>query len=115
MWQYNTRHNGVFGDNGLVGINPVSNEIPKSFLLMQNYPNPFNPATSIKFLIPISGFITIKIYDILGKEITSLLSENLQPGTYEVNWNASDYPSGIYFYKLTSGSYIGTKKMVLLK
>jgi len=110
----------LFGDtNTFVGINQISNEIPAQFSLSQNYPNPFNPVTKIKFSIPsVSNGrdrSVIKIYNILGYEVHVLVNESLQPGTYEVDWDASNYPSGVYFYELASGNFIQTKKMVLLK
>lgn len=98
-----------------VGISSISGEVPHKFSLSQNYPNPFNPETKIKFAVPKSGFVNISVYDILGRKIESLVNENLNPGTYEVNWNATEYPSGIYYYKLTAGEYSETRKMILLK
>ncbi len=110
-----------------VGIQPNSNEIPASFALHQNYPNPFNPNTKIKFDVPqfplIKGggaerrglFVSLKIYDLLGSEVAALLNEQLTPGTYEAEWNASNYPSGIYFYTLTASGYSRTKRMILVK
>jgi hypothetical protein len=117
MWQYNCRHNGVFGDNPLVGITPVSNSIPIKPSLYQNYPNPFNPSTKIKFDVPAGTFSNtiISIYDVLGKKAAEILNEKLTAGTYEIEWNASAYPSGVYFYKLVSGEYSVTKKMILTK
>ena len=107
----------------ITGISKNENEIPKTYNLYQNYPNPFNPSTSIKFDIPelplIKGaggmFTTLTIFDILGKEVTTLIDEKLLPGRYEVNWNASDYASGVYFYKISAGEFTATKKMVLMK
>jgi photosystem II stability/assembly factor-like uncharacterized protein len=102
-------------------ITTIGNSVPKSFNLYQNYPNPFNPETKIKFSVPLNKggnrglSIQLKIYDILGKEVAILVSQQLQPATYEVEWNATNYPSGVYFYKLISGEYIETKKMLLLK
>ena len=108
---------------GPIGITPISSSIPKTFSLSQNYPNPFNPSTKIKFEIPMSplsergvgGFITLKIYDILGREITTLVNEPLQPGTYEVEWDSANYSSGVYFYRLSAGNFQQTRKMVLIK
>ena len=102
------------------GISNISSEIPEDFLLSQNYPNPFNPSTKIRFSIPSSGnlymrSVQLKIFDILGKEITSLLNQQLQPGSYETDWNASDIPGGVYFYRLVSGNFHETKKMILIK
>jgi len=103
-----------------VGITNIGSGIPGEFSLSQNYPNPFNPATKIRFEIPplegVRGrIVEIKIYDILGSEITTLVSEQLMPGSYEVDWNASKYSSGVYYYKLVAGEYTSTKKMVLIK
>jgi hypothetical protein len=106
---------------------PASNNnktIPKSFVLEQNFPNPFNPSTKIKFDIPalssplgrgVGGMTVLKVYDILGKEITTLVNENLQPGTYEVKFDGTKLSSGIYFYKIIAGDYSETKKMILMK
>jgi len=103
-----------------IGIEPISTEIPQTYELFQNYPNPFNPATKIRFNIPLVGqrhaFDTkLKIYDALGREIDILVNEELNPGTYEIDWNAANYPSGVYFYSLTAGTFTQTKKMVVIK
>ena len=89
--------------------------IPKEFKLYNNFPNPFNPATNIRFDVPKSGNVEISVYDMLGKEITTLVNLQLQPGTYETEWDASGYSSGIYYYKITCGDFTQTKKMVLVK
>ena len=86
-----------------------------TYTLSQNFPNPFNPETKIKFNLPSSAEIIIKVYDIRGKEIKTLINEYKQAGTYEVEFNASNLPSGVYFYKMISGSYSETKKMILLR
>ena len=93
----------------------LKKHIPQSFQLFQNYPNPFNPTTTIKYQIPEHNFVSIKVFDILGKEIETLVNEEKSKGTYEISWNADYLPSGIYFYQLKSGKYIETKKMLLLK
>jgi hypothetical protein len=85
------------------------------YSLEQNYPNPFNPGTKIAFQIPESGNVSLKIYDVLGNEITSLLNEEKDPGKYEIDFNASHLSSGIYFYTLRTGTFINTKKMILIK
>ena len=103
------------GQNVTVGIHPVSNEIPNKFDLSQNYPNPFNPTTNIKFAVPKNEFVSIKIYDVLGKEVATLLNENKTAGTYEVNFNASSLSSGVYFYKMKAGSFSSIKRMVVVK
>jgi hypothetical protein len=91
------------------------NSLPKEFSLQQNYPNPFNPSTSIKFTIPESGFTTLKVYNILGNEVTTLISEELTQGSFSVKFDASELPSGVYLYTLTSNNFNETKKMLLLK
>jgi photosystem II stability/assembly factor-like uncharacterized protein len=103
-----------------LGIEPISNEIPEQFNLCQNYPNPFNPSTKIKFDIPRvrTGrdlYVQLVIYDLLGRRVTTLVNEQLQTGTYEVEFDGTDYPSGVYYYKLIAGEYSETKKMVLVK
>jgi hypothetical protein len=103
----------------LTGIETALKEIPEEYSLSQNYPNPFNPATKIKFALPKSSFVKLIVYDILGREITTLVNEELSPGTYEVEWDAtsgaSNYPSGVYFYKLITNDHSETKKMMLVK
>ncbi len=102
-----------------IGIQPISNVIPKTFSLEQNYPNPFNPATTIRFSIPVGDAymrpVQMKIFDVLGREIATLVNEKLQPGTYEVDFEGTNYPSGIYIYKLVTEKFSETKKMILLK
>lgn len=97
----------------VTGINNQLN--PVNFELSQNFPNPFNPVTTINYTLPKQEFVTIKIYDILGREITALVNEFKQKGNYEINWNAGNYPGGIYFYRLTAGEFSEEKKMVLIK
>jgi hypothetical protein len=99
-----------------VGVFQQGTEIPQVYSLSQNYPNPFNPETNIKFGLPQNSLVTLKIYDILGKEIAVLINNfNLAAGNYIYNFNASNLPSGIYFYKLTAGSFTDVKKMTLVK
>ena len=88
---------------------------PKQFNLEQNYPNPFNPGTIIKFSIPSSGYITLKIFNALGEGVTVLLEKELTTGTYEIEWNASELPSGVYFYQLKTEGFVETKKMIFIK
>lgn len=99
-------------------IKQIENRIPDEFKLCQNYPNPFNPNTKIRFDIPPPETIHklyLRIYDILGREIAALVDERLGPGTYEVEWDASNFASGLYFYRIEAGSFIDVKKMVLIK
>jgi subtilisin-like proprotein convertase family protein len=98
-----------------VGIDPISTEIPDVYNLYQNYPNPFNPVTNIKFEIPKTSLVKITVYDILGKEIQSILNENKEPGIYEVKFDGSKLSSGTYFYRIEAGNYTAFKKMILLK
>lgn len=90
-------------------------QLPKTFILSQNIPNPFNPVTSIKFTIPKSEFVKLIIYDILGREIVRPVNQELRAGNYEVNWDATNYASGIYFYRLKAGDFVETRKLILLR
>ena len=107
-------------NGGSVFISKISSEIPKQFRLHQNYPNPFNPETKIRFEIPSdvkrkTSNVKLIIYDILGKEIVTLVNEQLQPGLYEVTFNGQNLSSGIYFYQLRLENFTDTKKLVLIK
>ncbi len=102
------------------GINDLSNEvIPKNYSLYQNFPNPFNPTTTIRFDIPKEGKVSIVIYDVLGRKVTTLLNEFKKPGSYEIDWKATDltngFSSGVYFYQLQTSDFIQSKKMILIK
>ncbi|CAN5605732.1 hypothetical protein BH10BAC5_BH10BAC5_21980 [soil metagenome] len=110
-----TRIFKVYLTNTSVGIEPISSNLPDKFALSQNYPNPFNPTTNINFDITRSGFTTLKVYDLLGRELKTLLNENLSAGSYRVEFNAKEQASGMYFYKLSSGNYSEVKKMTLVK
>jgi hypothetical protein len=98
-----------------VGVNEGEGNLPVEFSLEQNYPNPFNPATTIKFSIPLSSKVTLKIYDILGREVSTLVNEVRNAGNHEVNFDASGLASGMYIYTVTAGDYTASKKMMLLK
>ena len=109
--------------NFVIGVEKISSIIPTQYKLEQNYPNPFNPTTKIKFEIPslplIKGAggmnVVLKIYDILGHEVETLVNEKLEPGYYETKWDSGDCPCGTYFYRLVAGDFVETKKMVLVK
>jgi photosystem II stability/assembly factor-like uncharacterized protein len=107
------------GDNWFYTIVDIDNEtvseLPNNFLVSQNYPNPFNPTTTIIYQLPEISFVTIKVYDVLGKEIATLVNEEKPVGNYEVEFNGNELTSGIYFYQLRAGSFMETKKMILLK
>lgn len=98
-----------------VGVNQISGNLPEKFLLEQNYPNPFNPNTNIRYTIEEAGYTSLTVYNSVGIEISTLISENLQAGSYSAEFNAENYPSGVYYYKLTSGDFTQVKKMILLK
>jgi len=100
---------------GPVSVQNISTEIPSSFSLSQNYPNPFNNTSKLKFEIANLENVKIVVFDVMGREVQTLVNERLQPGTYEVTFNGSSLNSGVYFYRLTSGNFTGVKKMVLLK
>lgn len=109
----------TLGTHGLcvavLGINNESGNIPEGYELKQNYPNPFNPVTKIGFSIPKSTFVKFVIYDALGQEVICLANSEILPGNYEVDFDGEKYPSGIYYYKIETGSFSETKKMILLK
>lgn len=108
----------VVANGGLItgiGNNTSVLNLPDNFNLSQNYPNPFNPTTKINYTLPTSGLVTLKVYDILGKEVASLVNEVKTSGRYEVQFNASNLSSGTYFYRLETGKFVETKKMLLLK
>ncbi|MCL6493862.1 MAG: T9SS type A sorting domain-containing protein [Ignavibacterium sp.] len=133
----------VVNDSGVVFVGTLNGQVyrsaqptvsvsddratPREFTLYQNYPNPFNPSTKIRFEVGGSGeggsgftvqgsrLVTLKVYDLLGREVATLVNENLPPGSYEVMWNAVSLPSGIYFYQLQAGSFTQTKQLILLR
>lgn len=107
---------------GLIPISMISSEVPKEFKLHSNYPNPFNPSTRIQFDIPGSSFVRLRVFDALGKEVRELINKELAPGKYETEFNALNLTSGVYFYKIevrqagsTTGDFVDTKKMILVK
>jgi photosystem II stability/assembly factor-like uncharacterized protein len=110
---YKTTNGG--GTGHTIGITQISNEVPREFELMQNYPNPFNPETKIKFNIPKVGFVSLKIYDVLGNELETLINSQLKEGIYEADFSAKNYPSGIYFYKMDFDGNSYTRKMIIVK
>ena len=85
------------------------------FYLFQNYPNPFNPTTKMDYSIPRASFVTLKVYDILGREVATLVNEEKPAGNYEVEFNGKGLSSGVYFYRIQAGNFVSTKKLVLLK
>ena len=99
----------------ITGVKEEQNNLPSNFSLKQNYPNPFNPTTIIKYSLPRSNMVTMKVYDILGNEVASLVNEEKPAGSYSVNFNASKLSSGVYFYRMKAGSFVETKKLILMK
>jgi hypothetical protein len=113
------------GDGGIIlrtntgGIMAVkgygSATLAAGFSLLQNYPNPFNPSTTIRFTLAYAAFASLMVFNITGQEIATLVNKEMSPGTYEVTWHASGLPSGVYFYRLQTGSFMESKKLVLLR
>ncbi|MBK9333014.1 MAG: T9SS type A sorting domain-containing protein [Ignavibacteria bacterium] len=113
--RYRSNQHGFIPPDEPVGIQPMNTNVPGSFNLYQNFPNPFNPATSIKFDIAKKGNVRLVVFDILGRELSTLINESLNPGTYQVSFDGSGLSSGIYFCRLQSEDYITTMKMNLIK
>jgi len=107
---FKTTNNG-----GLTTVKETGSNLPGKFNLEQNYPNPFNSMTNVKFQIENEGLVVLKLFDIRGLEIETIVKESLHPGTYEIKFDAKDLPSGVYFYKFTAGNYSQTRKMILVK
>ena len=105
----------ILRQSGVLPVELTSGKIPNGINLEQNYPNPFNPSTKITYTIPELSFITLKVYNVLGKEVSTLVSEEKEAGKYSVEFDAKGLPSGIYFYRLQAGDFVETKKMVLMK
>jgi len=105
----------VIGDTLLTGIEQTSTTLPDKFYLAQNYPNPFNPETVVSFTVPEKSFVSLKIYNVLGVEMITLVGEEKTPGYYNYKWNGQSFPSGIYYYKLETEQFAQTRKMILVK
>jgi hypothetical protein len=99
----------------ITGITKSETNIPLEYTLKQNYPNPFNPTTTIEFDLPYSEFVTLKIYNILGEEVSTLVSKKLAVGNYKYEWDSSSLASGVYLYRLEAGDFVESKKMILLR
>lgn len=106
---------GLFVNDTITGTSNSHLTVPQTYSLHQNYPNPFNPTTTISFDIPKTAKVKLAIYNVVGKEIVSLVNRKMNPGSYEVNWDASNFTSGVYFYRIFSDGFVDTKKMVLIK
>jgi hypothetical protein len=97
------------------GVVPITSQIPTQYRLEQNYPNPFNPVTKINFEIPKTGFVSLKVYNVLGREVANLVNTVKNAGNYSVDFDGTNLSSGVYFYKLESNGFVDTKKMMLIK
>ncbi len=96
-------------------VEQIPSSVPKEFRLQQNYPNPFNPTTTIQFALPQRSNVTLKLYDILGRRVATLVDEELEPGVHKVNFDAEDLASGVYFYRIQAETFVRTKKLMLLR
>jgi hypothetical protein len=105
----------IYTNDGVVSVNNISSNVPEKYSLSQNYPNPFNPSSKITFDITKANFVSLKVYNSLGQEVSKLVNENLTPGTYEVTFDGAGLNSGIYFYTIQTGDFVETKKMMLVK
>ena len=112
---FGTNRMGLYKVDIITSVKDENNGVFSSYQLFQNYPNPFNPFTIIKFSMPFSDFVQIKVYDIVGKQLQMLVNDYKQAGTYEVEFNSTDLPSGVYFYRMTASDFSETKKMLLLR
>ena len=105
----------LFTATGTTSVKNPLVETLRTFNLSQNYPNPFNPSTSISFILPSRSFVSLKVFDLIGREVAIIVSEEMSAGSYSRQWNAANMSSGIYFYRLQAGSFTETKKLILLK
>jgi hypothetical protein len=116
LQEFKQRYVDAGGSDGIVlSVKSLTAETPASYELQQNYPNPFNPSTRIQFSIVDARIVTVKVYDILGREVATLVNERMIPGVYTVMWNAARLSSGIYFVRLQAGTYTAVRKVVLMK
>jgi hypothetical protein len=115
-WTYDFPYNiGCYkGTRVASSVNEMSRS-PENFALQQNYPNPFNPSTRIAFSVHVSVFTSLKVFDVLGREVTTLVNDNLDAGTYDVTFNANELSGGVYYYRLQAGNFVATKRMLLLQ
>jgi phosphatidylserine/phosphatidylglycerophosphate/cardiolipin synthase-like enzyme len=113
--EFAKRYKESGGTGVIVGVEEIHTAVPTHFTLTQNFPNPFNPTTNIQFQIPISELVSIKVYDVLGREVAILINEVKPAGVYQITWNASALPSGVYFYRLQCQNTILARKMLIVK
>ena len=114
-----TANNGIWKRplSDFIGIRKISSEVPDKYSLYQNYPNPFNPTTNIKYQVTNNNkaLVILKVFDVLGKEVATLVNEKQSPGTYEITFDGSSVSSGVYYYKLSADKFTDTKRMVIIK
>ena len=110
-----TTCSGSWGPARIVSVEEVAAGIPERFALAQNYPNPFNPSTTIEFVLPRASHVSIKVYDVLGLEVVTLVDQHLPPGHYKTTWDAANVASGVYLYRIQAGDFVETKKLILLR
>jgi hypothetical protein len=112
---FSSYRTGLYEVDIITSVNDEENSLPKSYQLFQNYPNPFNPATRIQFSMSNKEFVSVKVYDVLGKEVATLVNEEKPAGNYEVEFDGSNLSSGVYMFTLIVNGFIQTKKMILLR
>lgn len=110
-----TYRGGVYRSKQVITSIQLSSNMPTAVRLSQNYPNPFNPKTEIRFEVPVSGFVSLKIFNVLGEEVATLVNEKKSPGEYTITWDASNKPSGVYIYRLQLEKFVAVKKMLLIR
>jgi hypothetical protein len=113
--RYRTNQYGFIPPDEPVGIQPMSTVVPEKFELYQNFPNPFNPTTTIRFDVRTAGNVSLKVFDVLGREVEVIVNEFLKSGSYSVQFSGENLPSGVYYYELRAESFSETKRMMLIK
>ena len=101
--------------DSLTSVTDVENSLPQEFELQQNYPNPFNPTTVISYSVPIDGFVSLSVYNLIGEKVAQLVNTNVRAGNHQVSYHASELTSGVYFYKFEAAGFTSIKKMIILK
>ena len=115
MWQYNARHNGVYNNGDIVSVKEITVQTPNGYFLSQNYPNPFNPSTKISYSISKAGFVKISLFNILGKEVMNMVSEQKPAGIYEYTLNSKKLTTGVYYYRMDVNGFTSARKLLLIK
>jgi hypothetical protein len=115
IYHYRLKQIDIDGQYEYSSVVSIEFIIPNQYTLNQNYPNPFNPATNISYYLPVDGFVTIKIFDIMGSEVSTIINENQKAGSYSTTFDGSKYASGLYICRMTSGNFTHSIKMLMLK